>query len=312
VVAVWDDHDVAGNAWRDGAVDHDPDEDGDWGARRAAAVRAYLEWLPVRAPDPSRPDRIYRTIGFGDLATLILLDTRLAGRDRPAAGGNRPVATVLVRDRSLLGDEQRAWLREELGAPVRWRLLGNQVMMAPLRLVHVPRPLHRLVPGLVAGGAGVNAGQWDGYPDERRRLFDHLEGQGLGNVVVLTGDLHSSWAAELTLEPKEPDRTVVGVEFVTPSVTTRSFGEELAPPVPGGRALLRRLIGRQNPHQRFFDLEGHGYLVVDVTHDRVQADWWHVDTVARRSGGERLVASWAVRDGEPRLTEASGGLGVRR
>ncbi|MFP5371970.1 MAG: alkaline phosphatase D family protein [Actinomycetes bacterium] len=305
VVAVWDDHEVAGNAWRDGALDHDPEKDGDWGERRAAAVQAYLEWLPVRQPDPRRPDRIYRTVGLGDVARLHVLDTRLAGRDRPAAAGGRPVASVLVRDRRLLGDEQWAWLQEELRAPVRWRLLGNQVMMAPLRLVQVPRPLRRVMPGLVAGGTGVNAGQWDGYPQERQQLFDHLRREGIGNVVVLTGDLHSSWAAELTLDAGNPDVPPVGVEMVTPSVTSRTFGKSLAPPLPGARALLRRVIASQNRHVRWFDLDAHGYVVVDVTAERVHAEWWHIDTVARPGGGEELAAAWVVRDGDPHLTPAS-------
>ncbi len=303
VVATWDDHDLAGNAWRDGAADHDPEEDGDWHRRRAAAVQAYLEWLPVRIPEPARPDRIYRTIRLGDLAELIVLDTRLAGRDRPAKGGQRAVATIQVRDRSLLGAEQREWLGEQLRTTAQWRLLANQVMMAPLRLIDVPRPLRRLVPGLVAGGVGVNAGQWDGYPDERRMLFELLTREGLGNVVVLTGDLHSSWAAELTLDPKGASRAV-GVEFVAPSVTTQSFAKALAPPVPGGHALLRRVIASQNPHVRFFDLEGHGYVVVDASPQQVQAEWWHVRTVAQRAPGERLVASWVVREGETRLSPA--------
>jgi alkaline phosphatase D len=307
VVAVWDDHDLAGNAWRDGAADHDPENDGDWAERRAAAVRAYLEWLPVRPPDPDRPERIHRSLRFGDLAELIVLDTRLIGRDRPAAAGERPVAAVLVRDRSLLGEEQRAWLQAELRSPVRWRLLANQVMMAPLRLVDLPQPLRRF-PGLVAGGAGVNAGQWDGYPEERRVLFEHIRREGIRNLVVLTGDLHSSWAAELTLDPKDVDEAPIGVEFVTPSVSTRSFGPQLAPPVPGSRALLRRVVAAQNPHQRWFDLEGHGYVVVDVSPTRVQADWWHVDTVAERAGGAQVVASWKVADGDTRLSPASAPL----
>lgn len=300
VVAVWDDHDVAGSAWRDGAGDHDPGEDGPWPDRRAAAVRAYLEWLPVRLPDPSRPDRIYRTVAWGDLVRLIMLDTRLEGRERPAADGRRAVATVEVRDRSLLGDDQRRWLYEELRAPARWRLLGNQVMMAPLRVLDLPRPLRWLVPGTVAGGAGVNAGQWDGYPHERRALFELLEGEGIADVVVLTGDLHSSWAAELTLDPRG-SRPPVGVELVTPSVTARSFAEMLAPPVPGGRSALRRLVARQNPHVRWFDLERHGYLLVDVDGAAVEAEWWHVGTVEERAVGEHLAARWRVRRGDPRL-----------
>ena len=305
MVAVWDDHDAASNAWRDGAADHDPDEDGPWATRRAAAVQAYLEWLPVRLSDPSRPDRIYRTVVLGDLARLIMLDTRLIGRDRPAQEGERTVATVERRERSLLGADQRQWLRDELRAPGAWRLLGNQVMMAPLRVVSLPPPLRRLLPGAVAGGAGVNAGQWDGYPEERRNLLEFLALEAVADVVVLSGDLHSSWAAEVTGEGL-PAGQSVGVEFVTPSVTARCFAEEVAPPVPGSRALLRHLVARQNPHFRFFDLEHHGYLIVDVDPERVQAEWWYVDTVVEPVSGERLGARWLVRRGDPRLVAADG------
>ncbi|HEX2193177.1 MAG TPA: alkaline phosphatase D family protein [Acidimicrobiales bacterium] len=300
MVAVWDDHDVAGNAWRDGAADHDPEEDGEWHQRRAAATRAYLEWLPVRRPDESHPDRIYRSFRLGDLADLTVLDTRLAGRDRPAADGERAVAGI-GRERSLLGAEQWAWLRDEVGSwSGQWHLLANQVMVAPLRVLDVPPPLRRLVPGLVAGGVGVNAGQWDGYPEERAALFALVEEDGRQDLVVLTGDLHSSWAGELTLNPGS-DAVPVGVELVAPSITSRSFAEEVAPPVPGGRAVLRRLVASQNPHFRFFDLEGHGYLIVDLTPERLQAEFWHVRTVAERARGERLLATRVVRHGEARV-----------
>lgn len=312
VVAVWDDHEIAGNTWRDGAADHDPTRDGDWERRRAAAVRAYLEWVPLRLPDPVDRHRIWRSFAFGDLAQLAMLDTRLAGRDRPLARGERAVLTVGDRRRSLLGSAQREWLREELrSSTARWHLVGNQVMMAPLRVLEVPPPLRRLLGGLVAGGVGVNAGQWDGYPEERASLFGFLAEEGIGNVVVLTGDVHSSWAGELTLQPDDGGG-VVGVEFVTPSVTAPSFVRTVAPPLPGVRAVLPRIVARQNPHLRFFDLEGHGYVEVDVDAERVRAEWWHVDGVARRRPGERLVAGWEVRDGAARLHPVQGPLPARR
>ncbi len=308
VVAVWDDHDVAGNAWRDGAADHDPREDGDWHQRRAAAMQAYREWLPVRPPDAGGIDRIYRSFRLGDLAHLTVLDTRLVGRDRPALDGELPAPTIEERQRSLLGPQQWGWLREELASSSsRWDLLASQVMMAPLRVLDVPKGLRWLAPGLVAGGAGVNGGQWDGYPHERAELFDLLQKEGVADVVVLSGDLHSSWAGELTLDPKGR-RRAVGVEFVAPSITSRSFAEEVAPPLPGRRAALRRLVASQNPHFGFFDLEGHGYLVVDVTLDRVRGEFWHVDTVGERVDGERCVAVAFVEHGKPRLLTSDAAL----
>lgn len=312
VVAVWDDHDIAGNAWHGGAAEHDPANDGRWSDRRAAAMRAYLEWVPVRLPDPDDPDRIYRTLSLGNLAQLVMLDTRMVGRDRPAKAGERVVTTLAEGGRSLLGQEQRRWLRDELLASAgKWSILGNQVMMAPLRALELPRVLRRCLHGLVAGGAGVNSDQWDGYPAERRDLFECVEREQLVDLIVLSGDLHSSWAAELTPDPRS-DGGVVGVEFVTPSVTAPSFAAGVTPPFPLAGALLRRLVARQNPHVCFFDLEHHGYVVVDIDEERVQADWWHVETVAERRLVEWLGASWQVRRGTPRLVLADSPLAPRQ
>ena len=91
------------------------------------------------------------------------------------------------------------------------------------------------------------------------------------------------------------------MELVAPSVTSRSFGEEVGPSFPGSGTLLRRLVASQNPQFRFFDLEGHGYLTVDVTPERLRAEFWHVQTVAERRSGEQLVAAAEVEDGEARL-----------
>lgn len=293
IVAVWDDHELAGNAWRDGAARHDRRTDGDWEARKEAATRAYLEWMPVRLPDPSDPLRLWRRLPLGDLCDLLVLDTRLAGRDRPAAG-RRPILGLWRRDRALLGEAQWSWLGEELAAPgARWHLLASQVMVAPVHLVAVPRGLERL--GAVGGGLVVNPGLWDGYPAERERLFGLLDGRG-GDTVVVSGDLHSSWAAELH-RGGEP----VTAEFSAPSVSAPSFARALAPPVPGGRRLLEGVIRAQNPHVRFVETRGHGYVVLDVTPERVEAEFWHVATVGRRDRGERLAAAWSVQWGNPRL-----------
>ena len=154
--------------------------------------------------------------------------------------------------------------------------MGNQVMMAPLRALNV------------AGGLGVNPSQWDGYPNERQRLYALLQRAGrTSNVAVLTGDIHSTWAADLP----------VGGEFVTPSVTTESFSGTVLPPLPGLSRLVRRMFLSQNHHIRLADLDRHGYVVVDLTSERLQADWWHVDTIGRRDRGERWAGGWYLQHG---------------
>src|SRR5436305_1084438 len=137
----------------------------------------------------------------------------------------------------------------------------------------------------VDGGLGVNSSQWDGYPAERDRFYQVLRGRGWGaNVAVLTGDLHSSWASDLP----------VGAEFVSPSVTTDNFAETVLPRVPGAAFLARRLFLWQNGHVRLGDLTRHGYVVVEATAESLQADWWHVDTTARRDRAEHWGGGWRL------------------
>ncbi len=157
MVAVWDDHELVGGAWSGGAHEHVPRLHGSWADRKAAAVRAYWEWMPLRQPDPAVPERIYRMLRWGDLADLALLDTRLIGRDEPVGRGNGVVVKVSDTGRSMLGEDQRTWLATEMAASTaRWRVLASQVVLAPIPLL---------------AGRLLNPGQWDGYPEERDWLF---------------------------------------------------------------------------------------------------------------------------------------------
>jgi alkaline phosphatase D len=274
MAAVWDDHELAGGAWMGGAEAHFPDRHGGWEERKRAAVQAYREWMPMRR---SGQESVYRSLSLGPLADLVLLDTRLVGRERPAVNARRPVWRVGHEHRGLLGEEQWRWLEDEATASTaRWLLVGNQVMMAPVRGLNL------------AGGLGVNPGQWDGYPSERRRLYDMLRRAGwASDVAVLSGDIHSSWAADLP----------VGAEFVSPSVTTDSFARTVLPNVPGLPAVVRRVFLSQNRHLRLCDLEHHGYVTLDVSPERIQGDWWHVDTITRRPSAERWAGGWSLAHG---------------
>lgn len=295
IAAVWDDHEISSGAWRDGASGHAPRRHGPWSERRRAAVSAYFDWMPMRAPEQTEPDRIYRALGWGALADLFLIDTRLVGRDQPAGDGS-----IRIRpgrhDRALLGEAQRQWLAAAVHERrPHWRIVANQVMMAPA--------------GVLAGRI-INPDQWDGYPDERRWLYDLFgttdDGTGPGsqggggNVVVLSGDLHSSWVADLP----------IGAEFLTPSVTARSFAGSLLP-WPRLAPLAARIFLRQNHHLRMVDLRRHGYVVVDLDAERAHADFWHVETIHRRSAVEGWAGGWQLRHGRPGLVPANAPLGRR-
>lgn len=149
-LCVWDDHEIANDAYRSGAENHGVGE-GDYAARRAAAVQAWHEWLPVRTPDPANPLLIHRSFDFGDLLSLHMLDTRHGGRDRqldyadyidPATGafdGAAFSAAMSDPARQLLGQTQTQWLQAAMaGSSATWQTLGQQVLMGRMAL---PAPL---------------------------------------------------------------------------------------------------------------------------------------------------------------------------
>ncbi len=143
-ICVWDDHEVANDSWTGAPRTTSPESEGDWRLRKAAALQAYFEWMPIRDPIPGKPwESINRGFQFGDLATLLMVETRLLARSHQAVLGARAatpenLAAELAErdrpDREMLGEPQRRWLERELersvsgGTP--WQLLGNQVVMA--------------------------------------------------------------------------------------------------------------------------------------------------------------------------------------
>lgn len=284
MVAVWDDHDIAGGAWRDGAGGHDPTRDGAWAERLAAATQAREDWLPGRTDrDGDGRIRMWRSLPLGDLAELVLLDTR-SRREHPPTTAAELDAARASGLATILGDEQAAFLAGRLDDAARppWVLLGNQVMVHPLRL---PVPTDALVPQLEDAGflvvddGALNPDQWDGYPGAREELVSSLGTQG--GVVVLTGDVHSSWAWE---GPAAVDGEPAMVELVTPSVSTEPLLDRL--PVPP--AVAEAGLHAVDTSLSFVEVSSHGYLVVDLDADSVEGQWWHVDRDDPAS--ERLAA----------------------
>lgn len=283
VVAVWDDHEISSNAWRDGAADHDPAVDGPWLARLLAAAQAHEEWLPGRTSRNAADGRLraWRSLSLGGLAELVVLDTRSWARDRqpttaaevggPAPGG--PPGSA----RTMLGDDQAAFVAERLQPPGHpaerrpWTVLASQVMFHPLR---VPVPGESFIDSieaagfLVLDGEATNPDQWDGYPQAREQLSVAMGGQG--GVVVVTGDAHSSWAWE---GPANDGGQPVMVELVAPSVSSESLADRL--PVPAG--VVESVLSGLDDDLSYVELSSHGYLLVDLDETRVQGEWWYVD-----------------------------------
>lgn len=300
LVVIWDDHEVANDAWKGGAENHQPDE-GDWNARKLAGTRAFVEWLPIRVPVPTTEvPKIWRSFAFGDLADLMMLDTRFVGRDQQVGtndvvgGANKGTPEQWVDpSRELLGAEQEAWLKAELVASkargARWRLLGNQIILSP-----TVDPRDKGV---------VSTDFWDGYQATRSRLFDHLVQNDVKNVVVLTGDIHTSWAMDTPRDLKTYDPATgagaVAVEVVGPAVTSQGLeGDSLASVAPA-------LLKQANPHLFYSEVTRKGYVLLDVTKERVQIEWWYVGDHLTRTNVEELAQVFTCAAGVPHLVEGT-------
>ncbi|MEX2662909.1 MAG: alkaline phosphatase D family protein [Vicinamibacterales bacterium] len=292
-ITVWDDHEITNNTWRDGAQNHNPDQgEGDWTARKHAAIRAYYEWMPIREQGAPSQARIYRTFRFGGLADLIMLDTRVVARDQQAAQRDQ-LGVIEDPRRSLLGRAQEAWLFGELqksrARGARWQVLGQQVMFAPMA---------------PWGQPSGNTDAWDGYRPARDRVVDFLETHDMRNAVVLTGDVHSSWAYDIAKDPwgaydAGTGRGTRAIELVTPSITSPSGWNAAT------AADRLRQLKAARPHLRWADGLSHGYVVLNLERDALQSDWFGVPTIESRTSEEHFVKGFTSEYNNPHLVEAS-------
>lgn len=282
-ITVWDDHETANDAYKDGAENHTEGGEGKYADRKAAANRAYFEWMPIR----ENAGKIFRKLGYGDLVDIVLLDTRLYGRSKQAGGaiGAPPGADA---SRTLLGDEQAAWMEDQLKtSTARWKLLAQQVMVGNLILEKNKQI--------------ANLDQWHGYPESRKRLLDFIKTAAVKDLVVLTGDIHSSWANELVNDPTDPaqyepttGKGAVAVEFVTPGITSPGIPEIFLGLIEQTRPI--------NPHIRYVEPSHRGFVILDITKDRVQAAWHLFDDITKPDPvAPKFSAAWSVKSGETRL-----------
>lgn len=307
-ITVWDDHELTNDTWRGGAQNHDPATEGLWEARRQMAIQAYHEWMPIRQPDPARPERIYRSFDFGKLLSLHMLDTRVIGRDKQLAyssyvGADRSfdaaafLADVSDPARQLMGAEQSAWLQGQMSrSTATWQVLGQQVLMARMLL---PAPMVLGTVGYAAyfaiaakqqAGLPLSASEqqllaaqpipynldaWDGYQAAREAVLDMARTLDK-NLVVLAGDTHNAWASDL----RDAEGRAVGVEFGVPSVSSPGFEvyfPAAAPAVIAGG--MEQLIG---PLQ-YAETASRGFVVLTVTPSEARAEYRYVDTIKAKN-----------------------------
>jgi len=300
-ICVWDDHESANDAWLHGAQNHQSEKEGDWAARKAAAMQAYFEWMPIRDPKPDAPwDAINRSFAFGDLATLLMVETRLLARSEQAGfKGETPsadkIAAVLAErdrpERELLGEPQRGWIEQELAASVRagapWQIIGNQIVMArvngpDLAKLFGEEKAAALVAGLDPGlraqieaaqvgyraGLPFNLDAWDGYPAARERLYAGFRRAG-SQPLVVSGDSHAFWANNLA----DGQGRQVAIEFGTSAISSPSIGDAM-PQLPVGDLLVG-----SSPEVHFCDQRAKGYILLTLTHEKAVADYVAMSTI---------------------------------
>ncbi len=312
-LAVWDDHEVANDAWRNGAENHDPDSEGDFEERVAAALQAWYEWLPVRPPADNR-EIVYRQFRFGDLVDLMMLDTRLIGRDLQLAyadfsnGGIIDVgaarAAIADPSRQLLGDEQTSWLKERLtNSTATWQVLGQQVLVGrytlPSPIIEALDPnnldeeaLQEGVAAVLAAVAAKNTPEDERTAEQQALLdsaipynLDAWDGYGFAREDLLThaAALQSRLVAlagdthnAWASQLTGSDNAPVGVEFATASVSSPGLEDALG---ADAAALFEGPIVTLIDDLHYANLNDRGWLEVAFTPDAVEASWRFVSAI---------------------------------
>ncbi|OLF09460.1 alkaline phosphatase [Actinophytocola xinjiangensis] len=305
-IATWDDHEVANDAWSGGAQNHQPDTEGDYATRRAAAHQAYFEWMPVR----NQADRLYRRLRFGLLAEITMLDLRSYRSQQvpPFDGGTDDP------NRTLTGAEQLAWLQQGLvSSGAQWKLVGNSVMVAPVLVPPLPAdllgPLLELL-GLPREGGVVNPDQWDGYAADRRRLLTTIADNDVTDTVFLTGDIHSAWASDVPrdagLYPLSPS---VATEFVCTSVSSDNIDDIAGVPPRTVGPVVEGALTTLNRHIKWVEVDSHGASVLEVTPAGAQMDWYFVANKDDAASAVSYARSYRVRAGTQRVARVWSPIG---
>jgi alkaline phosphatase D len=299
LIAIWDDHEFANDAWSGGAENHTPGAEGEWAARVAAAKQAYFEWMPVRT---STEGTVYRRLRFGKLADLHLLDLR-SFRSQQSGIGNGDVDDP---DRTLTGRAQLDWLKSGLAASdASWKLVGTSVMISPVAFgslpAHLLAPIAELM-GLPKEGLAVNVDQWDGYTDDRKELLAHLTRHGIENTVFLTGDIHMAWANDVPVKAATyPLSASAATEFVVTSVSSDNL-DDILHVAPGTVSLVASAAVRAaNRHVKWVDMDAHGYGVLDVTAERSQMDYYTISDRTKQDASSSWSRSYRTLSGTQKV-----------
>jgi alkaline phosphatase D len=215
--------------------------------------------MPVRIPRPAdgADTIIYRTISWGSLADIMLLDGRQFRSDQACGDVVLSIDPACPETsdptRTMLGSAQEQWIGEQLAATTAtWPVLAQQTVLTDVTLPN---------------GAVLNFDQWDGYPAARQRLL--LQAAQAARTVVLTGDIHLAAVGAIP---------GVGVEFVTTSISSTGL---VPPDVLEVLTAFPQVVDAELAHR--------GYTRHTVTADTWTAEYRTVDDVADPASA---VSTW--------------------
>lgn len=271
IVHIWDDHEVADNY-------NEPEGKRATPAQRAFGYRTSFEWLP-RMAFPEERFRIYKPFVLGRQAEVILLDQR---QYREGDIDRKP--------RRLLGRTQMDFLKRRLSeSQARWKIIGNQVMIAPLEA------------GVAGNGEPVNPDQWDGYLEDRQELIDHIAKSrpgGIDDVVFITGDIHTYMANEVRLDPDGASSPSIATEFIGGSITSGG--------IPDAGGAFERGVLAANPWIKQFNGVDHGYAKLDLSATEAKVDY-RVSDITKQDAPSRTLAAYRQVPGENNFTRVASG-----
>ena len=323
MIAIWDDHEFANDAYMTGAENHTDGAEGTFAARKAAALQAYHEWMPIRTGADKAV--IYRSFDFGNLLSLHMLDTRLIGREKQldqtavlttAAGQQAWMSPT----RQLMGTTQTQWLQGVMtNSTAKWQVLGQQVVMAATWLpvsvqtkfqAYFASPNASTVGSIIAEvetykaalssanpGAYLtqlnpvvpyNFDAWDGYPAARETVLQTFAGVAasqptIGKKLVVLSG-DSHNAWHTNLTLA--NGTKVGEEFATSSVTSPGWESYFPSMISTIKSLFQDTTSKSNV--QWMDASRRGYLKMTFTAAQAKGEFIFVDSV---TGGTYTVAT---------------------
>lgn len=327
LIPTWDDHESTNNPYMDGAQNHQENE-GSWQHRREVSLQAYFEWMPVRDPAPGeRKEELWRAFNFGNLATMVTLETRHTGRSKQIDYKEHLPNIKSKSDRDhfvseILGDTSRTMLSPKMTEFLRtaltnsvqhdipWRIIGNQI---PMARTHVPRitdellkqleitedsPLYNEVQQFKALGEWdlpIYSDTWDGYPVAREQFYSTCAEAGASDLLVITGDSHAYWLNKLFNISGKHMGFEVGTTGVTSPGDFEYFGKDKA-------TILDKLMAAKNDEVLWTDNVSKGYVRLSFTKEDARVDYIAVDNILSPEYKTSVVKSLKFKPNNGALT----------